>query len=179
MRVHRNLPADMVYPIRNMYLEAIDRANTRVWLTTAYLIPDDAFVRSLVQAAERGVDVRLIVPHFSNHIVADWLSRTLYERLLRGGVRLLRFENAMVHAKTATIDGQWSTVGTANIDRLSLSFNYETNVEIVDPDFAAEMEKVFLADSEHCEELSSPRWRDRHPMARVAETILVPLRPFL
>nr|WP_257909834.1 phospholipase D-like domain-containing protein [Janibacter limosus] len=120
MRVHRNLPADMVYPIRNMYLEAIDRADTRVWLTTAYLIPDDAFVRSLVQAAQRGVDVRLIVPHFSNHIVADWLSRVTYERLLQGGVRLLRFENAMVHAKTATIDGIWSTIGTANIDRLSL-----------------------------------------------------------
>ena len=179
MRVHRNMPADMVYPIRNMYLEAIDRANTRVWLTTAYLIPDDAFVRSLVQAAERGVDVRLIVPHFSNHIVADWLSRVTYERLLSGGVRLLRFENAMVHAKTATIDGIWSTIGTANIDRLSLAGNYEVNMEILDSDVARRMEEIFDLDSGNCTELTLDEWTRRPLIARVTEGILSPWRPLL
>ncbi|WP_068260640.1 phospholipase D-like domain-containing protein [Janibacter limosus] len=179
MRVHRNLPADMVYPIRNMYLEAIDRADTRVWLTTAYLIPDDAFVRGLVQAAERGVDVRLIVPHFSNHIIADWLSRTLYERLLKGGVRLLRFENAMVHAKTATIDGVWSTIGTANIDRLSLAGNYEVNMEILDPDVARRMEEIFNLDSGNCTELTLDEWTRRPLVARVSEGVLSPWRPLL
>ncbi|QBF46941.1 phospholipase D-like domain-containing protein [Janibacter limosus] len=179
MRVHRNLPADMVYPIRNMYLEAIDRADTRVWLTTAYLIPDDAFVRSLVQAAQRGVDVRLIVPHFSNHIVADWLSRVTYERLLQGGVRLLRFENAMVHAKTATIDGIWSTIGTANIDRLSLAGNYEVNMEILDADVARRMEEIFDLDSGNCTELTLDEWTRRPLAARVSEGILSPWRPLL
>ena len=179
MRIHRNLPADMVYPIRNMYLEAIDRASERVWLTTAYLIPDDAFIRSLVNAAERGVDVRVIVPHFSNHIVADWLSRTLYERLLRGGVRLLRFENAMVHAKTATIDGLWSTIGTANIDRLSLAGNYEMNMEILDADVAARMEEVFALDSGNCTELTLDEWTRRPLISRVTEGILSPWRPLL
>ncbi|MFX4285726.1 phospholipase D-like domain-containing protein [Janibacter sp. G349] len=179
MRVHRNMPADMVYPIRNMYLEAIDRASTRVWLTTAYLIPDDAFVRSLVNAAGRGVDVRVIVPHFSNHIVADWLSRALYERLLRGGVRLLRFENAMVHAKTATIDGLWSTIGTANIDRLSLAGNYEMNMEILDADVAARMEEIFALDSGNCTELTLDEWTRRPLISRVTEGILSPWRPLL
>lgn len=179
MRVHRNLPADMVYPIRNMYLEAIDRSDTRVWLTTAYLIPDDAFVRSLVQAAQRGVDVRLIVPHFSNHIVADWLSRVTYERLLKGGVRLLRFENAMVHAKTATIDGVWSTIGTANIDRLSLAGNYEVNMEILDRDVARRMEEIFDLDSGNCTELTLDEWTRRPLIARVSEGILSPWRPLL
>ncbi|MEN3121987.1 phosphatidylserine/phosphatidylglycerophosphate/cardiolipin synthase family protein [Janibacter sp. LM] len=179
MRVHRNLPTDMVYPIRNMYLEAIDRADTRVWLTTAYLIPDDAFVRSLVQAAGRGVDVRVIVPHFSNHIVADWLSRVTYERLLRGGVRLLRFENAMVHAKTATIDGIWSTIGTANIDRLSLAGNYEVNMEILDADVARRMEEIFELDSGNCTELTLAEWVRRPLIARVSEGVLSPWRPLL
>ena len=179
MRVHRNLPADMVYPIRNMYLEAIDRADTRVWLTTAYLIPDDAFVRSLVQAAQRGVDVRLIVPHFSNHIVADWLSRVTYDRLLKGGVRLLRFEGAMVHAKTATIDGLWSTIGTANIDRLSLAGNYEVNMEILNQDVARRMEEIFDLDSGNCTELTLDEWTRRPLIARVSEGILSPWRPLL
>lgn len=179
MRVHRNLPADLVYPIRNMYLEAIDRASERVWLTTAYLIPDEAFARSLVDAANRGVDVRIIVPRFSNHIVADWVSRVNYERLLRGGVRLLRFENAMVHAKTATIDGLWSTIGTANIDRLSLAGNYEVNMEILDEGVARRMEEIFDLDSGNCSELTLEEWLDRPLINRVTEGILSPWRPLL
>ena len=162
-----------------MYLEAIDRATKRVWLTSAYLIPDDAFTRALVQAAERGVDVRIIVPHFSNHIVADWVSRVNYEELLRGGVRLLRFENAMVHAKTGTIDGLWSTIGTANIDRLSLAGNYEVNMEILDPSVAQHLERVFELDSGNCTELTLQEWTERPLINRVTEGILSPWRPLL
>ena len=179
MRVHRNMPIDYVYPIRNMYLEAIDRASHHIYLTQAYLIPDDAFTRSLVNAAARGVDVRIIVPHFSNHIVADWLSRVSYSKLLEGGVRILRFENAMVHAKTATIDGLWSTIGTANIDRLSLAGNYEVNMEILDPEVARHLEEVFEVDSGNCTELTLEEWTARPFVNRVVEGILSPWRPLL
>ena len=65
-------------------------------------------------------------------VVADWISRGYYGQLLAAGVRILRFKDAMVHAKTSTIDGTWSTVGTANVDRLSLQGNYEINVEVID-----------------------------------------------
>ena len=86
MWVHRNVPRLQVYPIRNMYLEAIDRAQERIWLTHAYLIPDDDLTYALTDAADRGVDVRIIVPAESNHIVADWLSRGFYATFLRRGV---------------------------------------------------------------------------------------------
>ncbi len=72
------------------------------------------------------------MPAISNHVVADWLSRGYYGEMLAAGVRIFRFQDAMVHAKTSTIDGRWSTVGTANIDRLSMTGNYEVNVEIID-----------------------------------------------
>ena len=85
-----------------------------------------------MQAAQRGVDVRLLLPATSNHVVADWLSRGYYGEMLAAGVRIFRFQGAMVHAKTSTIDGRWSTVGTANIDRLSMTGNYEVNVEFID-----------------------------------------------
>ena len=111
IRIHRNTPRNLVYPIRGMYLEAIDRAAHHIYLTHAYLIPDDDMLTGLIRAAARGVDVRIIVPAESNHIVADWLSRGYYGQLLRGGVRLLLFQVAMVHLKMATIDGQWSTIG--------------------------------------------------------------------
>lgn len=179
MQLHRNVPRDFVYPIRNMYMEAIDRAEHRIWLTQAYFIPDDPFLRGLVQAAKRGVDVRIIVPHFSNHIVADWLSRVTYDRLLKGGVRLLRFEGAMVHAKTATIDGLWSTIGTANIDRLSLAGNYEVNMEILNQDVARRMEEIFDLDSGNCTELTLEEWTKRPLISRFTEGVLSPWRPLL
>jgi cardiolipin synthase len=179
IRIHRNMPRTMVYPIRGMYLAAIDRAAHHIYLTSAYLIPDSDVVSALIRAARRGVDVRIIVPAESNHIVADWLSRGFYAQLLRHGVRLLLYQGAMVHAKTATIDGQWSTIGTANIDRLSLLGNYEINMEVFNPDVARQMEYIFEVDSTNTQELTLPSWRRRHYMLKFSETVLTPLRPLL
>ena len=177
LRVHRNSPRLSVYPIRNMYLEAIDRATERIWLTHAYLIPDDDFVAALRDAAQRGVDVRIIVPAQSNHVVADWLSRGFYGNLLDSGIRLFLYQQAMVHSKTATIDGVWSTIGTANLDRVSLMGNYEVNLEVTDPEVAQFMEKVFRRDESNCIEVSADRWQGRSLAAKATEALLSPWRP--
>jgi cardiolipin synthase len=179
IQIHRNMPRTMVYPIRGMYLAAIDRAAHHIYLTSAYFIPDEDMLAALIRAARRGVDVRIIVPAESNHIVADWLSRGFYAQLLRHGVRLLLYQGAMVHAKTATIDGQWSTIGTANIDRLSLLGNYEINMEVFNPDVARQMEDIFEVDSTNARELTLPGWRRRHYMVKFSETVLTPFRPLL
>lgn len=177
VRVHRNSPNIRVYPIRNMYLEAIDRAVDRIWLTQAYLIPDDDFTAALFAAARRGVDVRIIVPAQSNHVVADWLSRGFYDSLLRYGVRLFLYQGAMVHAKTGTIDGVWSTIGTANLDRLSLAGNYEVNAEILDAAVARRMEEIWAVDEANCLELSREEWLRRSKVAKFTEGLLSPWRP--
>ncbi|SHJ31203.1 cardiolipin synthase [Tessaracoccus bendigoensis DSM 12906] len=177
LRLHRNTPRIQVYPIRNMYLEAIDRAQERIWLTHAYLLPDEDFVAALRDAANRGVDVRIIIPERSNHVVADWLSRGFYERLLRSGIRLFLYQGAMVHAKTGTIDGHWSTIGTANLDRLSMLGNYELNLEITDRDVATQMESVYATDLSNCIELNEERWRSRSLVAKGTEAFLSPWRP--
>ncbi len=177
IRLHRNTPRISVYPIRNMYLEAIDRANNRLWLTHAYLIPDDGLVAALRQAARRGVDVRIIIPERSNHIVADWLSRGYYTRLLRSGIRLFMYQDAMVHSKTATIDSVWSTIGTANLDRLSLVGNYEVNLDITDEALAKHMEEIFLMDEANCYELKLDEWERRSIVAKATEWFLSPWRP--
>ncbi|MDO5500345.1 MAG: phospholipase D-like domain-containing protein, partial [Propionibacteriaceae bacterium] len=179
VRVAANLPLHLVYPIRQLYLNGIERAKDHIWITTPYFIPDQQILAALIEASRRGVDVRVMLPKNSNHIVADWVSRGFYGQMLEAGITILLYSAAMIHAKTATIDGEWATVGTANIDRLSLSFNHETNVEVIDAGFAQEMERVFLADAEDCEILTSPQWRERHPMARVAEQLLRPWRSFL
>ena len=178
IKVHRNTPRMAVYPIRNMYLEAIDRANERVWLTHAYLIPDDDLVSALHGACHRGADVRIILPAKSNHVVADWLSRGYYDDLLAKGVRLFLYQGAMVHAKTAVIDSVWSTIGTANLDRLSMAGNYEINLEIVSPEVAARLEEVFLTDLANCVEINKDDWHARGVVTKLTEQLLSPWRPF-
>ncbi len=179
IRVHRNVPRLWMFPIRAMYIEAVNRAQRNVWLTVAYFLPDEDFVDTLVLAARRGVDVRLLLPAKSNHIVADWLSRGYFRQLLDAGITILRFRDAMVHAKTATIDGTWTTIGTANIDRLSMTGNYESNVEIIDSELAGERERIFETDQANSHPLTMAEWESRDVYSRFTELILKPLRPLL
>jgi cardiolipin synthase A/B len=179
IRVHRNVPRLWMFPIRSMYLEAINRASRNIYLTQAYFIPDNDFAQALVNAAERGVDVKILVPETSNHVVADWLSRGFYGELLEAGVQIWRYQGAMVHAKTATIDSSWSTVGTANIDRLSMTGNYEVNVEFVDPPMAKEMERIFETDLRNSVRLTREVWEARGAHKKFTEAFLAPLRPLL
>ncbi|MDQ3155215.1 MAG: phospholipase D-like domain-containing protein [Actinomycetota bacterium] len=179
IRAHRNVPRQLIFPIRGMYLEAIDRSQHHIYITQAYFIPDGDILSALLDAAKRGVEVRILMPEISNHVVADWLARGFYSKLLDGGVRILLYKDAMVHAKTATIDGKWSTIGTANIDRLSLTGNYEINLEILDDDVAKHMEVVFSNDSGNTRELTADEWHSRPWVAKACELILAPLRPLL
>lgn len=179
IRVHRNVPRLWMFPIRSMYLEAISRATSHVWLSHAYFIPDEDFVDAINDAARRGVDVRVLVPQKSNHIVADWISRGYYSQMLASGVKIYWFRDAMVHAKTATIDGNWSTIGTANVDRLSMQGNYEINVEIIDPGMAANLEAIFETDLSNCIPVTQSDWERRNIYRRFTEMVLAPLRHVL
>lgn len=179
IRVHRNVPRLWMFPIRSMYLEAISRATSHVWLSHAYFIPDEDFVDAINDAARRGVDVRVLVPQKSNHIVADWISRGYYSQMLAAGVKIYWFRDAMVHAKTATIDGNWSTIGTANVDRLSMQGNYEINVEIIDPGMAANLEAIFETDLSNCILVTQSDWERRNIYRRFTEMVLAPLRHIL
>ena len=175
----RNEPSRLVYPVRSLYLEAIDRSMHRVWITQGYFIPDQEILEGLLSVAARGVDVRVIMPERSNHVLADVVARYYWTALLEGGVRIFLYKDVMVHAKTATIDGAWSTIGTANIDRLSLRGNYEINLEVMDPDQADTMEEIFRRDLEKCDEITLERWRGRPWHYRVLERALRPLESLL
>lgn len=175
----RNEPSRLVFPVRGIYLEAIDRAVHRIWITQGYFIPDREILEGLLSAARRGVDVRVLMPEASNHVVADWVARSHYSTLLAGGVRLFLYQDVMVHAKTATVDGTWTTVGTANIDRLSMIGNYEVNLEIHDREQAARMQEIFTRDLANAREMTLEEWRQRSILSRAAEWILEPLHPLL
>ena len=176
---HRNDPYMRMFPIRAVYIEAIDRANTNVYLTHAYFIPDRAMRAGLIEAVRRGVDVQILVPENSNHVTADWLARRHFQELLEAGVRIHFYKHIMIHSKTATIDGIWSTVGTANIDRYSLLGNYETNMEVYSEDLAEQMERMFELDKTNAREITLEEW-DRRPLpAKVVERVLASLSPLV
>ncbi|MGB5937490.1 MAG: phosphatidylserine/phosphatidylglycerophosphate/cardiolipin synthase family protein [Ornithinimicrobium sp.] len=179
MRAARNEPSRMVFPVRNIYLEAIDRATDHLYITAAYFIPDREILQGLLNAAARGIEVRVITPQSSNHIVADIVARSYFTALLDGGIRIFLYQDAMVHAKTATADGWWTTVGTANIDRLSMRGNYEVNLEVLSPDQAEIMERIFDRDLKNCRELTPADWNDRTLLHRLGERVLRPLQPLL
>ncbi|WP_286929762.1 MULTISPECIES: phospholipase D-like domain-containing protein [Aeromicrobium] len=179
VRAHRNVPRQLIYPIRGMYLEAIDRATKSIEITQAYFIPDKNILQGLVDASRRGVQVRILVPKVSNHVVADFVARGYFGQLLDAGVEILRYSDHMVHAKTMTVDGEWSTIGTANIDRLSLTGNYEINLEILDDGLAEGMSRIFERDAQSAQVLDVQAWRDRPTIARLYERLLSPWRPLV
>ena len=177
--VQRNDPSLAIFPIRGMYVEAMDRASQRIWLTNAYFVPDGNFRATLCEAARRGVDVRVMLPSRSNHPLTDVLAHGMFTELLRAGVRIFLYEDFMVHAKTAVIDDTWVTVGTANLDRWSMLGNYEINVEARSAALAAQLVQLFEFDMRNCRELHPDGW-DRRPASwKASERLLKTLGPLL
>lgn len=175
IRVHRNDPVRTSFPIRNIYLEAIEHAQQHIALTNAYFVPDPTIRQALIRAAKRGVSVEILLPWQSNHVFVDWLARHYFDEYLDAGIKLYGYAGAMIHAKSATIDGEWSTVGTANMDRLSLAGNYEINVEIFDARFAEQMKRIFAVDLFNARPILPAEWAARPWYNRAAEWILSPL----
>ncbi len=177
--IHRNDPLRRNYPIRSVYLRAIERAQKHIYITNAYFVPDPAFREALIDAAARGVDVQVILPWESNHLLVDWVARHWFKDYLNAGIQLFGYETAMIHAKSVTIDGKWTTIGTANLDRLSLWLNHEINVEIYSEAVAEQMESIFACDKQQTREIEPNAWANRPLRARFAERILAPLWPFV
>ena len=175
LHVEGNSASQLTFPIRDMYIEAIDTAESCIRLTSAYFVPDSGMIEALLAAHQRGVEVKILVPWVSNHVVADWLARGYFTELLQAGVRVFGFRT-MLHAKTCTIDGQWSTVGTANLDRLSAVGNYEINIELYSEGLARQMEDQFERDLTCAHELDWADWQRRPWYAKMSETVLEPLR---
>lgn len=143
------------------YLAAVRHATHRLWLTNAYFAPNKEFRRALIDAAQRGVDVRLIVPSFTDSGLILHASRSTFEELLEGGIRIYEQRHALLHAKTAVVDSALSMVGSANLDMRSFLHNNEVNAVIVGSQFANRLEAVFERDLEDTREIDLEKWRER------------------
>lgn len=155
--------------IYKSFILAIQEAKTTVHITSAYFVPDRQFIDSLIDAAKRGVDVKLVLPGVSDHGLVMHAGRSFYDELLSNGVKIYQLQVAVLHAKSAVIDGTWSTVGSANIDRRSFLHNYELNVVVLDPNFGKEMESAFQEDLRTSKQVTLEEWRRRPWADRIKE----------
>lgn len=168
-RVVASRGGDEEFELYTVLLAAVSHARERIWITQAYFAPNESFLEAIRDASRRGVDVRLLLPGVSDAPLVLQASRADYAELLEAGVRIYERTGTTLHAKTAVIDGVWSTIGSANFDYRSFLHNHEVNAEIVDRDFAETMEKLFLNDLKQAEEISVRSWRKRPLMQRVKE----------
>lgn len=152
-------------------LAAIDAAQRSVHLTMAYFAPGDDMVQALCDAARRGVEVQLVLPGRSDFSLVLHAGRYYYDRLLRAGVRIHEMDHAVMHAKTAVIDGVFSTVGSSNMDWRSFVSNREVNVIVLGDDFGQELEALFRRDVAASRPVDAAQWRRRGMRARVMEQI--------
>ncbi|MGZ3614279.1 MAG: cardiolipin synthase [Syntrophales bacterium] len=152
-----------------MYVAAIMFAEHSIHLTNAYFIPDDQVLKAFTDAAKRGVDVKIILPETTDSKLALYAARHNYSELLEAGVKIYERRNALLHAKTAVIDGVWSTVGSTNLDYWSLLNDDEVNAIVLSREFAAEMEKTFAKDLAQSHEIKWEEWQERSLFSQLQE----------
>jgi cardiolipin synthase len=165
--------------IHRAYLHAISRARRSVLVAAAYFIPDRKLVAALREAALRGVEVRLMLPGKSDHPWLKHATRAFYEKLLTAGVRIFEWNRCVLHAKTAVVDGVWGTVGSFNLERMSLRFNHEVNAVFADTRLGRELEASFRVDCGSCQEVDLAAFRCRPLWQRLLERMLYAFRKVL
>ena len=151
-------PFSLVYAT---LLSAIGSAETQVHVTNAYFIPDPQMLAALEAAAQRGVDVKLILPAKTDSWLVFHAGRSYFDDLLSAGVKIYARRDAMLHAKTALIDGVWSTIGSSNLDWRSFLHNEEVIAVVVGQEFGAQMETMFEADMAASELITLESWKER------------------
>jgi cardiolipin synthase len=170
VRAIASSPDDPASQIYLTLISAINSAETEILLTNAYFVPDPQLREALKAAAARGVDVRLVLPGSTDSALVFHAGRSNYDDLLGAGVRIFERRKALMHSKTALIDGVWSTVGSTNLDWRSFLHNDEVNAVVLGAGFGDTLRAAFERDIANSEEITLEQWRGRSIDLRVMET---------
>lgn len=153
-------------PFHRLFFSVLNEAQESITLASSYFAPTEPMIMALETAASRGIKVRLMVTGKSVYPWTVWCGRSFYDSLLRAGVEIHEYRHGILHAKTMTIDGSWSFVGSANFDYRSMLLNFEVGVALYGEDVARELEAQFENDLKHCRTIRLPEW-DERPLRRV------------
>jgi cardiolipin synthase A/B len=169
VRAVGSTPDDAFSLIYLTLISAITNAEKQVYITNAYFVPDPQLVKALVDAARRGVDVRLILPSQSDSNSAYQAGRSHYTELLEAGVKIYERRGSLLHVKTAIVDGVWSCVGSSNLDWRSALDNDEINAVILGREFAQQMQAAYAKDIAASDAIELAAWERRPIVARLKE----------
>jgi cardiolipin synthase len=149
-------------PAERFLALSIAGARRTLYIANSYFVPDDDFRRLLIEAARRGVDVRVLTAGEKSDVKTTWYAgRARYEELLRGGVRIYEYVPTMMHAKSMVVDALWSTIGSMNFDNRSLAFNNESNLVMLDAALGAQLQRTFEEDLRYAKEIRLDEFRRR------------------
>jgi cardiolipin synthase len=163
-------PDDPYSLIYATLLSAIGSAESNVHLTNAYFAPDPQLLAALEAAAQRGVEVKLILPSETDSWLIFNLGRGYYDQLLQAGVKIYERQGMILHSKTALIDGVWATVGSTNLDWRSFLHNWELNAVVLGSDFGSQLQAMFARDLAASDEITLEKWRNRPLNQRIKES---------
>jgi len=169
VRAIGNNADDPQSPIYLTLISVLSHAQREIHMTIAYFVPDAQLLKAFTDAARRGVDVKLVLPSYSDSTIMFNLGRSYYEQLLDAGVEIYELRGAVMHSKTAYIDGVWSTIGSTNMDRRSFLHNNEINAVVLGNRFAAQMGAMFAEDIKDSNLISLEYWRKRSWFQRMQE----------
>ena len=178
-----NYPAPGRRHIYTNLLEALRWARHYVYITTPYFVPTHRLLRTIKSAAERGVDIQLIIPERSDHYPAlDIGARSFFTSLLESGVRIFLYPNndgSIIHSKTVLVDGTWATVGSMNLDSASLLYNFEANLITTNTKFIEELAAHFVRDMHTSKEVTLTEWKARFFVEKIPEILIRLVTKFL
>jgi len=143
------------------------RAKHTCYFTTPYFLPYDALRKAMIDAAKRGVDVRVLTAGLSDVPLMRFASHHVYEQFLKAGIRIYELFGQTLHAKTAEIDGVYASVGSYNLDHWSARRNLEVNVSVIDQHLASQLESHFYDDLKTAREIFLPVWKNRSYFRRI------------
>lgn len=156
------VPAVGSTPASRFLALSITSARRTLYITNSYFVPDAQFRDMLKHASTSGVDVRVITAGDKSDVKTTvYAGRAHYEELLKSGIRIYEYTPTMMHAKSIAVDGMWSSVGSMNFDNRSMAFNNESNLNVLDAGFGAQMDSVFHADITHSKEIKLPEFERR------------------
>ena len=157
---------------RVLFQMLVAAARKTIYVTTPYFLPDKSMRDELVRARKRGVQIEVVVPGpHADHALTRSSGRSDYGDLLKVGAEIYEYVPSMIHAKITVIDGQWSVVGSTNLDNRSFGINDEINVAILDPNVAAQFTRDFEHDVSQSRRVTLEEWNKRGPFERLLEAV--------
>lgn len=172
-------PDHMEEYIKNSYMKIINNAKNYVYIQTPYLVPDSPMMEAIKISALSGVDVRIIVPGAPDHFFMEWMLSANIGLLIEYGVKIYRYDNGFIHAKTIVADGEVCSIGTANLDIRSFKLNFEVNAFIYNEKVAKEQENIFLEDQLKSKLVIKEEYDKRSRNLKIKESLIRLLAPIL